>query len=55
MSTDNIKLEKLLEWVANELYITRKDKDCSEGEALKQWELQRKRVEQKIDDLRESL
>ncbi|MBW4039215.1 MAG: hypothetical protein HIU91_10135 [Acidobacteria bacterium] len=55
MSQDSIKLERLLEWVANEMYIARKDKEASDGEALKEWESSRKRIERKIEGLREGL
>jgi hypothetical protein len=55
MSQDNIKLEKLLEWVASDLYIARKDRDCVAGQALTEWEQQKKRVEEKIEGLREGL
>lgn len=52
---ETIKIEKLLEWVANELYIARKEKECATGEALIAWESQRKRIEEKIEAIRGGL
>lgn len=51
MSFDNTQIVPWLKCIALELYIARMDKDVISGTPLGNWESERKRIVEQIDDL----